>query len=105
MICFVVPPTGTSFVVNSALISIAGSSPPILFAAFNALTFLGGVSTSRYTADTTGLSISTSRPGLRVIISDYQSADESVVFGCGGLFSNSSGSDILIDGQPQALAG
>ena len=104
MICFVVPPIGTSFLINVALISIGGS-PPILFVSFNGLTFLGGVSTSRYTADTTNLNISTSRPGLRVIISDYQSADESVVFGCAGLFSNGSVSDVLIDAQPQALAG
>ena len=104
MICFVVPPTNTSFLLDAALISIGGS-PPILFATFNALTFLGGVSTTRYTADTTGLSISNSRPGLRVIISDYQSVDESVVFGCGGLFSNGSVSSVLIDARPQALAG
>ena len=104
MTCFVVPPIGTSFQLNQALISIGGSDP-ILFATFNGLTMLGGVPTSRYTADTTTLSISTSRPGLRVIISDYQATDESVVFGCAGLFTNGSASDILIDGQPQALAG
>ena len=104
MICFVVPPAGTSFVIDTPLISLDGSTP-ILVGSFNAATMIGSIDTSRYTADTSGLSISTSRPGVRITISDYQATDESVVFGCGGFFSNGSVSDILISGSPQALAG
>ena len=104
MICFVVPPAGTSFIAATASISLNGSA---LFTVgtFNAITSVGGVDTSRYTADTTGLSINTSRPGVRITISDYQATDGSVVFGCGGLFPNVSSSDILISGFPQSLAG
>ena len=87
MICFVVPPAGTSFVVESALISLDGSTP-FSVDQFNALTSVGGVDTSRYTADTSGLDICTSRPGVRVTISDYQATDESVVFGCAGLLTD-----------------
>ena len=104
MICFVVPPAGTSFVVEYALISLDGSTP-FTVDEFNALTSLGGVNTSRYTADTTGLSISTSRPGVRITISDYQATDESVVFGCAGLLTNGSSSNVLISNSPQSLAG
>ena len=104
MICFVVPPVNTSFVVDTALISFNGSQPALLDT-FNSTHMLGGVNTSRYTADTTGLSISTSRPGVRITISDYQATDESVVFGCAGVFPNGSYSDVLISGSPQALAG
>ena len=103
MICFVVPPDGTSFVAATAMISLDGSTT-FSVVQFNALTSLGGVDTSRYTADTTGLSISTSRPGVRITISDYQATDESVVFGCAGSYPNGSYSDVLISGSPQALA-
>ena len=104
MICFVVPPAGTSFIFDTPLISLNGSTP-FLVGSFNAATSVGGVNTSRYTADTTGLNISTSRPGIRITISDYQATDESVVFGCAGLFPDLSSSDILISGSPQSLAG
>ena len=104
MICFVVPPAGTSFILDTASISLNGSTP-ILVGTFNAVTSVGGVDTSRYTANTTGLNISTSRPGVRITISDYQATDESVVFGCAGVFSNGSSSDVLISDSPQSLAG
>ena len=100
MICFVVPPAGTSFSSDSALISLNGSTPETP-STFNNLTSLGGVDTSRYTADTAGLTINTSR----LTISDYQATDGSVVFGCAGLFSNGSVSDVLISDSPQSLAG
>ena len=61
MICFVVPPTGTSFILDTASISLNGSSP-FTVVEFNALTTLEGVDTSRYTASNTGLDISTSKP-------------------------------------------
>ena len=102
MICFVVPPADTSFVVEYALISIDGSTP-FTIDIFNAVTSLGGVNTSRYTADTTGLNISTSRPGVRITISDYQATDESVVFGCAGVLTD--GGSIQNLYSPQALAG
>ena len=89
MICFVVPPAGTSFVVESASISLNGS-PRFSVNTFNGLTSVGGVDTSRYTADATGLSISTTRTGVRITISDYQATDESVVFGCSAVLTNGS---------------
>ena len=104
MVCYVVPPAGTSFVNDTALISLNGSTPELLIS-FNNDTSIGGVDTSRYTADTTGLSINTSRPAVRITISDYQATDGSVVFGCAGLFSNGSASDVLISDSPQSLAG
>ena len=104
MICYVVPPAGSSFVLDNALISL-NASTPFTVGAFNALSSVGGVDTSRYTADTTGLTISTSRPAVRVTISDYQASDGSVVFGCAGLFPNGSASDVLISDSPQSLAG
>ena len=99
MICFVVPPAGTSFVVDTASISLNGSSPFSVHL-FNGFTMLGGVDTSRYTADTTGLDVSTSRPGVRITISDYQTTDESVVFGCAGLLTD--GSSILNSYSPHS---
>ena len=99
MICFVVPPAGTSFVVDTALISLDGSIL-LTVGTFNSVTSLGGVDTSRYTADTTGLNISTSRPGVRITISDYQATDESVVFGCAGLLTD--GSSILNSYSPRS---
>ena len=104
MICFVVPPAGTSFVAATAMISLDGSTT-FSVVQFNALPSLGGLDTSRYTADTTGLSISTSRPGVRITISDYQATDGSVVFGCAGLLTDGNSSDVLISNSPQALAG
>ena len=104
MICYVVPPVGTSFLIDTAPISLNGSTP-VTLTTFNALSSVDGIDTSRYTADTTGLSINTSRPGVRVTISDYQASDGSVVFGCAGLFSNASASDVLISDSPQPLAG
>ena len=104
MICYVVPPAGTSFIIDTALISLNGCTPELL-SSFNNDTSIGGVDTSRYTADSAGLSINTSRPAVRVTISDYQATDGSVVFGCAGLFSNGSASDVLISSFPQSLAG
>ena len=75
MICYVVPPVGTSFVNDTALISLNGS-PSVLSSVFNSLTSVGGVDTSRYTADTTGLSINASRSGVRV------TTPSSVLKGC-----------------------
>ena len=99
MICFVVPPAGTSFIVADALISLDGSQTTTV-AIFNAATSVGGVDTSRYKADTTGLDISTSRPGVRITISDYQATDGSVVFGCAGVLTD--GSSILNSYSPHS---
>ena len=104
IICFIVPPEGSSFAIGSASVSL-NESTPFRLDEFNDVTSVGGVNTSRYTADVIGLSNTTCRPGVRITISDYQATDESVVFGCGGLFPNASVSDVLISDSPQSLAG
>ena len=104
MICFIVHPADTSFIIGSASVSL-NESTPFRLDAFNAVTSVGGVDTTRYTGDVIGLRNTTCRPGVRITISDYQATDESVVFGCGGLFLNGSVSNVLISGSPQALAG
>ena len=104
MICYVVPPAGLSFIIDTASISLNGSTP-VTVGTFNTLTSVDGVDTSRYTADSAGLSISISIPGVRITISDYQATDGSVVFGCAGLLSGAVASDVLISDSPQSLAG
>ena len=103
MICFVVPPTATQFDDDAAAISFNGSNP----ASLNQINIndVTGVDTSRYTADVTGLTISSSRPGIRLTISPYQSSDGDTNFSCHGLYVGGVPSESLISGYPQALAG
>ena len=67
---------------------------------------LGGVDTDRYTADITGLTVSTDRPGIRLTITDYQASDGATNFSCHGLYSTSAGgpSPAIISEFPQRLA-
>ena len=103
MICFVVPPTAQQFDSSAALISFNGSN----HANLNDINIndVTGVDTSRYTADITGLTISSSRPGIRLTISPYQSSDGATNFSCHGVYAEGVPSYSLISGYPQALAG
>ena len=43
---------------------------------------IAGIDTSRYTADITGLTVTTDRPGIRLTITDYQASDGATDFSC-----------------------
>ena len=103
MICFVVPPTAQLFDSSAAAISFNGSE----VATLNQINIndVTGVDTSRYTADLSGLTVSSSRPGIRLTISPYQSSDGATDFGCHGVYAGGVPSDSLISGFPQELAG
>ena len=103
MICFVVPPTAQQFDSSVAVISFNGSTPADL----NDINIndVTGVDTSRYTADLSGLTINSSRPGIRLTISPYQTSDEATNFSCHGVYAGGVPSESLISGFPQALAG
>ena len=103
MICFVVPPTAQQFDSAAAAISFNGSNPADPNDINNNL--VTGVDTSRYTADVTGLTISSSRPGIRLTISPYQSSDGATNFSCHGVYAGGFPSYSLISGYPQELAG
>ena len=103
MICFVVPPPAEQFDFSVAEISFNGSDAANLNEINNNL--VTGVDTSRYTADVSGLTISSSRPGIRLTISPYQTSDGATNFGCHGVYQSSVPSESLISGYPQALAG
>ena len=103
MICFVVPTTVEQFDSSAATISFNGSDAASLYDINN--NDVTGVDTSRYTADLAGLTISSSRPGIRLTISPYQSSDGATNFGCHGLYTGGVPSESLISGYPQALAG
>ena len=103
MICFVVPPTAKQFDSAAALISFNGSNPANLNQINN--NDVTGVDTSRYTADVSGLTISSSRPGIRLTISPYQTSDGATIFSCHGLYVGGVPSYSLISGYPQELAG
>ena len=104
MICYVVTPTAEQFIDDTALISFNDSTPASLNTINNNV--LVGIDTSRYTADLSGLTVSTSRPGIRLIITDYQASDGATNFSCHGLYSGSAGgpSPAIISGYPQRLA-
>ena len=102
MTCFVVPPTSQPFIDSAALISFNGSAAgtiPIIND-----NVLSGVDTSRYTADITGLTVNKERPGIRLIITDYQASDGATNFSCHGLYSGGITSPVIISGIPQRLA-
>ena len=103
MICYVVPPTAQQFDSSAAEISFNGSIP----ANPNDINIndVTGVDTSRYTADVSGLTVSSSRPGIRLTISPYQSSDGDTNFGCHGVYTGGVPSYSLISGFPQVLAG
>ena len=86
MTCFVQAPTSDNFGPNFALISINGTTPAI-HSAINSNT-ISEVNTTRYTADTTGLTVSQSRPGARLVISNYLPSDSDTTFQCSGQYPN-----------------
>ena len=103
MVCYVVPPTAQPFIDPAALISLDDSSPAsINIINTNALV---GVDTTRYTADVTGLGITTDRPGIRLTITNYQASDGATNFSCHGAYSGGVPSPVLISAFPQSLAG
>ena len=103
MVCYVVPPTAEPFLDTAALISFNDS----LVATITNINENGvvGVDTSRYTADLSGLTVSTNRPGIRLTITDYQASDGATNFSCYGLYSGGVPSPVIISGYPQRLAG
>ena len=103
MICYVVPPTAQQFDSSAALIAFNNSTPSNL----NGINIndVTGVDTSRYTASVSGLTISSSRPGIRLTISPYQASDGATNFSCHGLYVAGIPSYSLISGYPQELAG
>ena len=86
MTCYVQAPTSENFGLNFASISFNGTIPAFHYA-INGNT-LSGVDTSRYTADTTGLTVSQSRPGARLVISNYLPSDSDTTFQCSGQYPN-----------------
>ena len=105
MICYVVPPTAEQFIDTAALLSFNNSGAATINT-INTNT-LAGIDTSRYTADISGLTVTTDRPGIRLTITDYQASDGAIEFSCHGLYGSSAGgpSPIIISGYPQRLAG
>ena len=104
MICFVVPPTAAEqFNSSAAVISFNSSAPATLNQINN--NDVTGVNTSRYTADLSGVTISTSLSGIRLTIFPYQSSDGATNFSCRGVYQGGVPSESLISGYPQASAG
>ena len=103
MICYVIPPTAEQFDSSSAAIAFNSSIP----AGANGIDIndVTGVDTSRYTTDVSGLTMSSSRPGVRLIISPYQASDGATNFICHGLYFGGVSSNSLISAYPQDLAG
>ena len=103
MICYVVPPTAQLFDSGAAEIAFNGSTPADL----NQINIndVTGVDTSRYTTDVSGLTISSSRPGIRLTISPYLASDGATNFSCHGVYVGGVPSYSLISGYPQELAG
>ena len=103
MVCYVVPPTAEQFDSAAAAIAFNGSIP----AGFNAINIndVTDVDTSRYTADASGLTISSNRPGVRLTISPYEASDGATNFSCHGLYLGAIPSYSLISGYSQDLAG
>ena len=87
MICYVEAPTSELFGSTNARISVNGSIP-VSASALN--TGIQGLDVSRYSADVMGLTVSTSRAGLRLVISDYLPSDSITTFQCVGQYPNDS---------------
>ena len=104
MVCYVVPPPDTLFVFPTAQVSFNGSSPAYI-SYINDNDIIGGIDLSRYTANTDGLGVNTSRHGIRLIITSYIPSDSDTVYGCHGTFPNTTISDAQVSGMPMEPAG
>ena len=104
MICYVVPPPSTTFVFNTAQVSFNGSAPAATLAQLNNNIVVGGIDLSRYSANTDGLGVNTSRPGIRLIISSYIPSDSNTIYGCHGFFPNTTVSEALVSDMPMGQA-
>ena len=103
MVCYVIPPTTQQFDSSSAEIAFNGSMPTDI----NDINtnVLSTADTSRYTADVSGLTVSSSRPGIRLTISPYEASDGATNFSCHGVYVGGIPSYSLISAFPQDLAG
>ena len=104
MVCYIEPPPSKTFAFSVALVSFDGSAPATL-AQINDNNTIDGVVLIRYSANTDGLTISTDRPGIRLIIHSYQSSDSDTLFGCHGTFTDSTVSAARVSGMPMRQAG
>ena len=103
MTCFVEPPTAEQFIDSTALLSFNGSAA-IAPSAVTTSDMIGSIRVSRYTATSDGLTISNNRPGVTLTISNYQTSDGYIVFGCHGIYSGLVASPVIISSQPQRFA-
>ena len=103
MVCYIEPPGSLTFVFDTAVVSFNGSVPA------NQdninMNNVAGVDVTRYSANTVGLTLSTARPAIRLIIDSYLPSDSDTLFGCHGTFQNSSLSAAIVSGMPNATAG
>ena len=104
MVCYIIPPPSTTFVLDTALVSFNGSYPAASLANINNNALIGGIDFTRYSANTDGLGVTTSLPGIRLIIASYIPYDSNTVNGCHGLYSNASVSEALVSGMPMGQA-
>ena len=105
MVCYIVPPPPETFALTVASVSFNGSTPAASRDNINNNDIIGGVDLSRYTANIDGLGVTTSRPGIRLIITSYIPSDSNTLYGCHGLFPNGSISDAQVSGMPMGPAG
>ena len=105
MVCYVVPPPPDTFAIPSAYVSFNGSDPPASVSNINDNDMIGGVDLSRYSASIDGLGVTSSRPGVRLIITSYIPSDSNTLCGCHGFFPNTTVSDAQVSGMPMGPAG
>ena len=84
MTCIVQAVGDDTFGLTAALISINGSAT----VTSNWISALSGVDTSRYTADTAGLTNNQTLVAMRLLISNYLPSDSDTTFQCSGQFPN-----------------
>ena len=99
MVCYIELPPSETFVISIALVSFNGSTPATR-SQINIFEITGGVDLSRYSANTDGLTLSSARPAIRLIIHSYQSSDSDTLIGCHGTFDNGSFSEAIVSDSP-----
>ena len=104
MVCYIEPSPSDTFVFDTALVSFDGSTPATL-TQININAIIGGVDLSRYSANTDGLTKSTARPVIRLIIHSYLSSDSDTLIGCHGTFADTTISAAVVSGMPMKQAG